>query len=95
MAKTTEEAGWWELAACQSADPELFFPVSDIGPAIADIARAKAVCKSCRIRLRCLDYAIENRQMHGVWGGTTADERLLASARPTSSTSGVDCRRGI
>ena len=25
---------WWELAACQAADPELFFPVSAAGPAV-------------------------------------------------------------
>src|SRR5579875_1467379 len=31
MAVTDNRASWWALAACQSADPELFFPVSEHG----------------------------------------------------------------
>lgn len=66
---------WWDLAACQTADPELFFPVSASGSARADIARAKAVCGACRIRQKCLDYALDTRQSDGVWGGRTEEER--------------------
>jgi WhiB family redox-sensing transcriptional regulator len=72
---------WWDLAACRSADPELFFPVTASGPARADIARAKAVCAMCDVRRRCLDYAIESQQIHGVWGGTTEDERRDLAAQ--------------
>ncbi len=53
----------------------MFFPVSAAGLSGADIARAKAVCASCRVRLPCLRFAVATRQMHGVWGGTTAEER--------------------
>lgn len=73
-------SSWWNLAACQSADPELFFPVSSAGPAQADLARAKAICARCVIRQRCLDYAIGTAQPHGVWGGTSEDERRLIMA---------------
>jgi WhiB family transcriptional regulator, redox-sensing transcriptional regulator len=66
---------WWDLAACRSADPELFFPISATGAGLADIARAKAVCASCGVRQPCLDYAIGTRQVHGVWGGTSEEER--------------------
>jgi len=67
---------WWRWAACQEADPELFFPVAAQGPARDEIARAKAVCAGCRVRRQCLQFALATSQMHGVWGGTTEDERL-------------------
>ena len=40
---------WRERAACLNADPELFFPVGNTGPAIAQIAEAKTVCRSCSV----------------------------------------------
>ena len=68
---------WWASAACREADPELFFPVASRGPAVGEIARAKAVCAVCRVRRQCLQYALATHQMHGVWGGTTEDERQV------------------
>jgi WhiB family redox-sensing transcriptional regulator len=70
-----ERRDWWTSAACKEADPEMFFPVSAVGLSGADIARAKAVCASCRVRLPCLRFAVATRQVHGVWGGMTAEER--------------------
>jgi WhiB family transcriptional regulator, redox-sensing transcriptional regulator len=78
----TESSRWWELAACNRADPELFFPVSETGPARRQVAAAKAVCATCGVRQLCLDYALATRQVHGVWGGTSEHERRgLAALR--------------
>jgi len=71
-----ERREWWRRAACQAADPEMFFPVGAHGPAGDEIARAKAVCAACLVRRQCLQFALATGQMHGVWGGTTEDERL-------------------
>jgi WhiB family transcriptional regulator, redox-sensing transcriptional regulator len=49
-------------------DPELFF-----AEAPADVEAAKALCQGCRIRVACLEGALERREPWGVWGG----ERLL------------------
>jgi WhiB family redox-sensing transcriptional regulator len=68
---------WWKSAACEGADPELFFPVSAVGPGEADVARAKAICAGCGVRRECLQFALATRQLHGVWGGTTEQERQL------------------
>jgi WhiB family transcriptional regulator, redox-sensing transcriptional regulator len=76
-ATPVERRDWWESAACLEADPELFFPVTANGPAMDEIARAKEVCAECRVRRQCLQFALATRQMHGVWGGTTEDERQL------------------
>jgi WhiB family redox-sensing transcriptional regulator len=77
-----EERGeWWRWAACREADPELFFPVGAYGPGQEEITRAKAVCADCRVRRQCLQFALATGQMHGVWGGTTEDERLPHARR--------------
>jgi WhiB family redox-sensing transcriptional regulator len=81
MRDTMAYSSWWELAGCRSVDPELFFPVSEIGPARRQVATAKAVCDECPVSQLCLDYALSTRQAHGVWGGLTVEERRVLSAR--------------
>jgi WhiB family redox-sensing transcriptional regulator len=74
-------AEWWSLAACQSADPDLFFPISGSGPALGQMARAKAVCAACPVRSDCLRYALDAGPLQGVWGGLTEEERRLQRQR--------------
>jgi WhiB family redox-sensing transcriptional regulator len=76
-----EQYDWWRLAACQEADPELFFPVAAHGPGAREIDMAKAICASCLVRRQCLQYALATHQLHGVWGGTSEDERQLEARR--------------
>ena len=69
------------MAACRSADPDLFFPISSSGPSLAQAAAAKAICAGCRVRRECLAFALRTHQVHGVWGGLSEQERhLLGSA---------------
>ncbi|HEY7142897.1 MAG TPA: WhiB family transcriptional regulator [Streptosporangiaceae bacterium] len=66
---------WRSQGACLAEDPELFFPLSALGPGHAQIAAAKAVCGRCAVRRECLGFAVSTGQEHGVWGGTSEDER--------------------
>lgn len=72
---------WRDSAACLEEDPELFFPIGNTGPAIAQAERAKAVCARCEVREICLRWAIDNNQDAGVWGGTSEDERRMMKRR--------------
>ncbi len=74
-------AEWWSLAACRSADPDLFFPIAGSGPAQAQIRRAKAVCSRCVVRHDCLRYALAAGSLQGVWGGMSEEERRLLRRR--------------
>ena len=77
--------GQWRLvAACRSADPDLFFPISDSGPALEQAVEAKAICATCRVRRECLAFALRTEQVHGIWGGTTAHERTAVRRRTVS-----------
>jgi WhiB family transcriptional regulator, redox-sensing transcriptional regulator len=72
---TGNAAGWRAAAACLSADPDLFFPISATGPAEKQIARAKRICAGCAVRRPCLEFALDQGQMYGIWGGTTPEDR--------------------
>ena len=43
----------------------LFFSDEDL-----DIARAKAICRTCTLSGACYQNALERREAYGVWGGT-------------------------
>lgn len=75
MTEMDNRANWWSRAACATADPELFFPISRSGPAVRQVTRAKAVCAPCEIQRECLRYALGAGSIQGVWGGTTEEER--------------------
>ena len=70
---------WRSAGACLSADPDLFFPISSTGPAERQVARAKKICAGCSVRRECLEFALSNNQIYGIWGGTTADDRQRAA----------------
>ncbi|MDZ7674963.1 MAG: WhiB family transcriptional regulator [Acidimicrobiales bacterium] len=72
---TLERDEWRKHAACSDTDPNLFFPVGTTGPALDQIASAKAVCRTCDVQDLCLEYAISTNQDSGVWGGTSEEER--------------------
>ena len=52
------------VVPCQRVNPDLFFAESP-----ADVESAKALCRPCPVRLRCLDGALDRREPWGVWGG--------------------------
>lgn len=66
---------WRAVSACRDTDPSLFFPVGTTGPALEQIAAAKAVCDSCEAKDPCLQFALSTNQDSGVWGGTSEEER--------------------
>jgi len=72
---------WRSQAACLTVDPELFFPVGNTGPAIAQIAEAKEVCARCEVIDTCLKWALENGQDAGVGGGGGGGGRPPPSGR--------------
>jgi WhiB family transcriptional regulator, redox-sensing transcriptional regulator len=69
---------WRAAGACLSADPDLFFPVATGAVAARDMKRAQQVCARCQVRQECLDFAMRTGEMHGIWGGTTPEERIRA-----------------
>ena len=74
---------WQDLAACADEDPELFFPIGSTGPAKMQAEEAKLVCRRCPVIDQCLQFALENNEDFGVWGGTSEAERRAYGRRQT------------
>jgi WhiB family transcriptional regulator, redox-sensing transcriptional regulator len=61
---------WQSDSLCAQTDPEAFFP--EKGGSTRD---AKKICGSCEVRMHCLEYALENDERFGIWGGLSERER--------------------
>lgn len=75
LSLAAENDHWRLQAACRDTDPDLFFPVGTTGPALEQIATARAVCDACPVKEPCLEFALMTNQDSGIWGGTSEDER--------------------
>src|ERR1700677_3658108 len=65
-----DEMGWQDRALCAQTDPEAFFPEKG-----GSTREAKRVCRGCDVRAECLEYALENDERFGIWGGLSERER--------------------
>ena len=65
-----DEFRWMLRALCRGASPSEFFPSDGVG-----VEMARRVCERCPVREECLEYALEYRIEHGVWGGASERER--------------------
>jgi WhiB family transcriptional regulator, redox-sensing transcriptional regulator len=72
---------WRAAGACLSVDPELFFPIAEGSAADRQTGTALQVCAGCTVRQQCLEFAMASGEAHGIWGGTTPDERVRARRR--------------
>jgi len=62
---------WQNHAACNDpAVADVFFP--DKGGTTRE---AKRICAGCPVREPCLQYALDNDERYGVWGGLSERQR--------------------
>ena len=67
---------WQDQALCAQTDPEAFFPEKG-----GSTREAKKVCASCEVRSECLEYALQNDERFGIWGGLSERERRRLKKR--------------
>jgi WhiB family redox-sensing transcriptional regulator len=77
---------WRKDAACDGKDPVLWFPRATQDAFVSGertrretpklYRDGRRICSECPVRIACLDYALRNREEHGMWGGLTASERV-------------------
>jgi WhiB family transcriptional regulator, redox-sensing transcriptional regulator len=66
---------WQRHGACRGESIETFVP--SLG---GKFDRAREVCRGCTVRQQCLDFALADEDVVGMWGGTTAAERRAMRA---------------
>ena len=72
----SDSLAWQAEALCAQTDPEAFFP--EKGGSTRD---AKKICGGCEVKAQCLDYALENDERFGIWGGLSERERRKLKKR--------------
>ncbi|MET9443838.1 WhiB family transcriptional regulator [Streptomyces sp. NPDC006610] len=68
---TPADAAWRAQALCAQTGADFFFPEPG-----SSVREAKRICALCEMRPACLEYALENDERFGVWGGLSEKERL-------------------
>ena len=84
MATRTLGEAWQARAACRGPQATVFFPPTHSErkeEKAARETRAKAICRTCVVRGECLEYAIQIREPHGIWGGLNEVERKQLAER--------------
>lgn len=61
---------WMSAGNCRNYPPAVFFPSDGVG-----VDRARKICAGCPVADTCLEYALDQRIEHGVWGGCSERER--------------------
>lgn len=68
---TSDFWAWRDQAAC-IGEEDLFYSAED---------ETKGVCATCPVLDTCRKFAMESRELYGVWGGMTESERHARAGR--------------
>ncbi|THG30729.1 WhiB family transcriptional regulator [Naasia lichenicola] len=66
----SDQLAWQADSLCAQTDPEAFFPEKG-----GSTREAKKICTSCEVKQQCLEYALQNDERFGIWGGLSERER--------------------
>lgn len=65
-----EVPDWHADAACRNQGHALWFPADG-----KSTQAARKVCADCPARIPCLDTALADPTLEGIWGGTSESDR--------------------
>jgi hypothetical protein len=82
LLEPAESPEWMEEAACKGSHPGIsWFPERGSTP-----REPLEICAECPVRQNCLDYAMADETLVGIWGGTTSGERKRMRSRQRPAT---------
>ena len=67
-----QRPAWQRLAACRGVGIEAFFPAQGENVQTDEV---RSLCDGCPVRPECLEYAVTQPELRGVWAGTSKRER--------------------
>lgn len=70
-----------DAACAQTTNPDAFFSFHDW-----ELEQARNICRRCPAIRECLTWALTHRE-HGLWAGTTEDQRAELLSRHVRSAS--------
>ena len=76
LARYLEGEPWMDEAACRDADREAFFPgKEETGREARRICNGTEKRPPCPVRAICLEWAIDNEEQFGIYGGLSERQR--------------------
>lgn len=78
------DTAWMVKGNCRDEPPSRFFPSDGVG-----VEAAQRICQGCPVKSPCLEYALEQRVDHGVWGGASERERRRILKRRRDNAAGA------
>ncbi len=79
------DTSWMARGNCRDQPPSRFFPSDGVG-----VELARRICSSCPVKEPCLEYALDQRVDHGVWGGASERERRRILKRRRDAAPAVE-----
>lgn len=70
QSQSPTDEDWYERALCPQTDPDAFFPEKG-----GSTKEAKKICLGCPVKQQCLQWALDNDERFGIWGGLSERER--------------------
>jgi WhiB family redox-sensing transcriptional regulator len=73
-----DDTPWRDQASCHRETATVFFPPPhyEMKPEKDEReSQARALCRACPVQQDCLEYALDVRETHGIWGGYNELER--------------------
>jgi WhiB family redox-sensing transcriptional regulator len=64
---------WHQQALCAEIGGDWWFPEDNSRPE----PEVLKVCGRCPVQAECLEFALENNEKYGVWGGLSPNKRKL------------------
>jgi WhiB family redox-sensing transcriptional regulator len=68
--------GWFVDALCAEIGGDEWYPEKG-----GTTRAAKRICAKCPVREECLEWALQNQERFGVWGGKSERERRAMTPR--------------
>jgi hypothetical protein len=78
VARLIADGKWCSLPPAGPPIPIYSSPISSTGRSLEQAAEARAIC-ALPGPAPCLAFALRTRQVHGIWGGLTEEERHQAA----------------
>jgi Transcription factor WhiB len=76
MSDLISRPAWQKRAACRGDGTERFFPPAGA----ADMLEARRICNTCPVTEECLQFALHDPGLKGIWAGTSGRQRIRMRA---------------
>ena len=83
--KRGDTDSWWDRAACKGKGTGMWYPARG-----ESAQPAKEICSTCEVKKICEQYAVDNGERFGIWGGKSERQRKRARRKKRMMKDGYE-----